>query len=271
MPAPTPLRLAWATDVHLNFLSREDLAHFCSTLAATPSDAVLFTGDIAEAASLRPLLETVARAIERPLYFVLGNHDFYRGSIAAVRAEAAELSAASPWLRWLPSIPPVELGPDTALIGHDGWADARLGDYQRSPVMLNDYVLIEELASLGRARRREALHRLGDEAAAYLRRVLPEALERYRRVIVATHVPPFKEACWHEGQISNDDWLPHFTCKATGEAIREAAEQHPERRIEVLCGHTHGAGVAQILPNLVVRTGGAEYGEPVVQCVIEAA
>ncbi|WP_437759864.1 hypothetical protein [Sorangium sp. So ce1389] len=68
-----------------------------------------------------------------------------------------------------------------------------------------------------------------------------------------------------------DDWLPHFTCKAAGKAIREAAEQHPERRIEVLCGHTHGAGVAEILPNLLVRTGGAEYGEPAVQCVIAAA
>ncbi|WP_437740351.1 metallophosphoesterase [Sorangium sp. So ce1504] len=271
MAAPTPLRLAWATDVHLNFLSREELTAFCSTLAATASDAVLFTGDIAEATSLRPLLETVARAIERPLYFVLGNHDFYRGSIAAVRTMAAELSATSPWLRWLPSIPHVELSPDTGLVGHDGWADARLGDYERSPVMLNDYVLIQELTSLDRRRRREALHRLGDDAAAYLRSVLPLALERYRRVIVATHVPPFKEACWHEGQISNDDWLPHFTCKATGEVLREAALRHPERRIEVLCGHTHGAGVAEILPNLVVRTGGAEYGEPAVQGVIATA
>lgn len=270
MPAPTALRLAWATDVHLNFLFREQLSAFCSALAATACDAVLFTGDIAEAATLRPLLETVAEAIARPLYFVLGNHDFYRGSIPEVRAVAAELSAASPWLRWLPSIPPVELGPGTALVGHDGWADARLGDYGRSPVMLNDYVLIKELAFLDKERRRAALHRLGDEAAAYLRRVLPEVLSRYPRVIVATHVPPFKEACWHEGQISNDDWLPHFTCKAAGEAILEAAERYPERRIEVLCGHTHGAGTAEILPNLIVRTGGAEYGEPVVQDVIAA-
>ncbi|HTN89531.1 MAG TPA: hypothetical protein VL242_37900 [Sorangium sp.] len=54
-------------------------------------------------------------------------------------------------------------------------------------------------------------------------------------------------------------------------ASRARPEQRPERRIEVLCGHTHGAGVAEILPNLLVRTGGAEYGEPAVQCVIAAA
>ena len=36
-----------------------------------------------------------------------------------------------------------------------------------------------------------------------------------------------------------------------------------------LCGHTHGEGFAQILPNLVARTGGARYGDPVLQAVIE--
>jgi hypothetical protein len=88
---------------------------------------------------------------------------------------------------------------------------------------------------------------------------------------VATHVPPFKEACWHEGRISNDDWLPRFTCKAVGDLLREAALQRPDRRIDVLCGHTHGAGVAEILPNLIVRTGGAEYGRPELQDVLEIA
>jgi predicted MPP superfamily phosphohydrolase len=35
----------------------------------------------------------------------------------------------------------------------------------------------------------------------------------------------------------------------------------------VLCGHTHGAGFAQILTNLSVFTGGAEYGRPELQGV----
>src|SRR5262249_3948719 len=155
-------------------------------------------------------------------------------------------------LRWLPAVAPIELAEDTILLGHDGWGDGRLGNYHRSGVMLNDHVLIEELAGLTKDRRLTVLHRLGDEAAAYLRELLPAALDRYQRVIVATHVPPFKEACWHEGKISDDDWLPHFTCKATGAVIREAAASRPERQVEVLCGHTHGEGVARILPNLVV-------------------
>lgn len=270
MQHPTsPVRLVWATDVHLNFLADADVAAFCATLAEAAPDALLFTGDIAEAPSLARLLERVAGALQRPLYFVLGNHDFYRGSIAEVRALAADLSADSPFLRWLPSAGVVPLGPGTALVGHDGWADGRLGNYARSPVQLNDFRLIEELTWLDQATRLRRLQQLGDEAAAALQGVLLPALEAFPTVIVATHIPPFKEACWHEGQISNDDWLPFFTCKAVGDVLLDAARRHPARRLEVLCGHTHGEGVAQLAPNLIVRTGAAEYGSPAIAGILD--
>ena len=47
----------------------------------------------------------------------------------------------------------MELTKDAALVGVDGWADGRLGDYARSTVMLNDYLLIENIAGLDKARR----------------------------------------------------------------------------------------------------------------------
>src|SRR5438093_2989908 len=42
------------------------------------------------------------------------------------------------------ALPIFPLAPGVGLIGHDGWADAREGDYERSTVMMNDYRLIEE-------------------------------------------------------------------------------------------------------------------------------
>ena len=157
---------------------------------------------------------------------------------------------------------------ETGLVGHDGWADGRLGDYARSEVLLNDYLLIEELSGLDKEDRLGRLHALGDEAAAHFRALLPEALERFRRLIVLTHVPPFREACWHRGRVSDDDWLPHFSCRAVGEVLAEAMAAHPECEMTVLCGHTHSPGEAQILPNLRVLTGGAEYGRPAIQRVL---
>ena len=46
-------------------------------------------------------------------------------------------------------------------------------------------------------------------------------------------------------------------------------EEHANCNLTVLCGHTHGTGCAEILPNLVVKTGGAEYGHPKLQGIIE--
>ena len=44
---------------------------------------------------------------------------------------------------------------------------------------------------------------------------------------------------------------------------------HPQKKLTVLCGHPHGAGVAHILPNLIVKTGGATYGRPELQEVLK--
>src|SRR5689334_2837009 len=85
----------------------------------------------------------------------------------------------SPSLCWLPRAGVVELTPETGLVGHDGWADGRLGDYAGPDVFLNDSLLIEDLAGLDREARLGRLHALGDEAAAYFRAVLPEALARF--------------------------------------------------------------------------------------------
>ena len=132
-------------------------------------------------------------------------------------------------------------------------------------VSVNDWRLIEEFNWLDDKKRLAKLNQLGDEAADHFQAVLPGALERFDHVLVVTHVPPFRESCWHEGRMSDKDWLPHFSCKAVGDVLSDPVARHPEKKMTVLCGHTHGSGEAQILPNLRVLTGGAEYGRPVVQ------
>jgi hypothetical protein len=42
---------------------------------------------------------------------------------------------------------------------------------------------------------------------------------------------------------------------------------HPDAKMTVYCGHTHGAGESHVLPNLRVVTGAAEYGAPVVRTI----
>jgi predicted phosphodiesterase len=264
-------RFAWLTDIHLNFVRPSGVKAFFSLLAETKAAAFLIGGDIAEAPNLALYLNALDDCLQRPVYFVLGNHDFYRGSIAGVRATVRNLCSAVPNLHWLPDMGVVPLTDTTCLVGHDGWGDGRLGNYYRSDVMLNDWGMIGEFGGFDEypEDRLCKLHALGDEGADHFRAVLPEALRRFRHIVVLTHVPPFREACWHQGQISNDDWLPHFTCKAIGDVLFAAMTEAPDRQMTVLCGHTHGAGEAQVLANIRVLTGGSVYGHPVIQQVLE--
>lgn len=263
------MRVAWMTDVHLNFLDEGALGAFRQSVVDAAPDVVLVGGDTAEAPSLERHLGRLATALARRIYFVLGNHDFYKGSVAGVREMAARVTRDSAWLRWLNATDVVSLTRRTALVGHDGFGDARLGDFANSTVRLNDHVMIQELAGIPRATLRERLEAYGDEAGAHLRRVLPRALASHDHVVVLTHVPPWREACWHEGKISNDDWLPFFSCAAAGAAIDEVAAAHPTRTITVLCGHTHGAGEARPRDNVRVLTGAAQYGAPALQPILE--
>jgi Icc protein len=263
------LRLGWLTDLHLNFVSPRKRTAFYSELRERDLDAVLLGGDIGEADSVTRYLDEIESALKMPIYFVLGNHDFYRGSIAAVRDAVARQAEASRWLRWLPASGVVPLTATTALVGHDSWADGRLGDFFRSEVLLNDYLLISELRGQEKDQRYAQLNALGDEAADFLERRAREALAGWRNIVILTHVPPFRESCWHEGRISDDDYLPHFACRAVGDRLAALMRERPEKTMTVLCGHTHSSGTARILDNLTVFTGEAQYGEPKLQRVLE--
>jgi predicted phosphohydrolase len=265
------LTLAWATDIHLDHVDPGTARAFVRAVRASGATQLLLGGDITVAEDLAATLVAIAEAAGMPVRFVLGNHDYYGGGIAAVRARVARLDHAG--LVWLPASGPVELSPAVTLVGHGGWGDARIGDFSRSDVILNDYVHIEELhrvfdesaweGTYGPDSELEReLNRLGDEAAASLAPHLESAAAAGGLVIVLTHVPPFREASRYEDADSGEAFLPHYCCGAVGEVLVKAADENPACRFHVLCGHTHGEGEVAIRPNLVVTTQGARYGNP---------
>jgi len=262
-------RAVWLTDPHLNFLSETRLPTFLDEVASARPDAVLISGDIGESHNVCEYLGLMLGSLGVPIYFVLGNHDFYYGSIRGTRERVSDFCKQHPRLHYLSIENAQELTSRVGLVGHDGWADGRLGDYRRSMVRMLDWKLIEEFSGRDAEARWEVLKRLADEAAAHIRRVLPEALARHDEVLMVTHVPPFLGACWHEGAISNDQWSPHFTSQVMGDAILEIMDGEPGKKLTVLCGHTHGEGEFEAADNVLVLTGGADYGSPRVVRVFE--
>jgi predicted phosphohydrolase len=263
------MKAIWLNDIHLEFLGKREIESFIRSLGGAKADGLLIAGDIGQAHTVCTYLSLLQDALAVPIYFVLGNHDFYHGSIAKVRSAVRDLVHRSSNLHWLSESGVGPLTPTTFLVGHDGWGDGRLGDFEHSHVQLNDFPLIAELAGLSRAGLLQRLTRLGDEAAEHFQSVLPGALKSAEHVVVLTHVPPFKEASWYDGRHCEPDWLPFFSCKAVDDVLAEAMRNHPEKRMTVLCGHTHGGGRSEILPNLVTFTGPAEYGRPAIQGVFE--
>lgn len=260
--------ILWATDIHLNFLTNKELELFIKKINNKSSDILLIGGDIGEANSVCSYLQKLDQAIGCPIYFVLGNHDYYRGSLSDVNKEIARLTKSSKKLFFLDTLPFAVLTKDTALVGHSGWADGKFGDYNGSDVMLNDYILIDEFIGLNKNQRFKKLNELGDKAAAKIEKSLISAFKNYKKVICLTHVPPFREVCWHEGKISDDNYLPHFSCKTVGEIMKKIMQSRPDCHLTVLCGHTHSPGAAQILDNLTAITGEAFYGKPKIQKII---
>jgi len=254
------MRVAWCTDLHLDSVPAPDRARFLSRFQQENFDAVLVGGDTGVAYSLSAFLDEIAAASRCPVHYVLGNHDFYGG--ASKKTREGGLAG------WLPASGIVELTSTVGLVGHDGWADCRLGDYTRSRVLMTDFYEITELENLSREARRRRMEELGDDAAQHFASVLPAALGRFQTVVALTHVPPFRAACWYNGEPSNDDYLPFFACKAVGDVLLSEMQARPDRRLLVLCGHTHGRGVVNILPNLEVRTAGVIYGSPAIQEVL---
>lgn len=248
------MQLAWITDPHLDFLTPLEVWDFLASVQAKVPDAVVITGDICAAKDLQSILAQFQATL--PVWFVLGNHDAYGGSIRGSRETASAFSG------YLPKAGVTPLTRETALIGVDGWADGREGDFMNSPVWLNDYLQIDEFRGLEKGAVLQRLHQLGDEAVTSLQDPLRDALDRFPHVMLATHVPPFRGACWHEGETSDDNWAPHFVCQSLGTLLEEAMAARPDRTLTVLCGHTHSPGMYRPLPNLTVLTGGAEYGRP---------
>jgi predicted phosphohydrolase len=264
-------KFAWLTDIHLDHLRNDDIRlAFAELVAAQPVSGLIVTGDISNANELVYHLSLFERAVGKPIYFVLGNHDFWGSDIATTRKKAKDLSAISTYLKYLSVTPYQHLSTSTALVGHDGWYDALNGNGESSRFVMVDWRATFDFRNKTQKAICEISRKLAHEATMHVRGGIAAAVKAgYKNIIVATHVPPFWEFHRHEGAPGSAEANPWFTSQLMGNMLRDAASFHSDVNFKVLCGHTHGKCVGQIGENLSVLVGGAEYGNPIVQQVID--
>ncbi len=255
--------IRWAADLHLDHASPPAIESCFLALRQGPAHPVILTGDLSTAPRLADDLIRLAEAAAAPLYFVLGNHDHYHGSVGSVRDAVIALGETHESIQWLPPAGVVSLDDETALVGVDGWADGRVGNPLTTPLVLNDDRLIAEVAAQPDRISKLAVKRaLADADAGRLATLLERAAARYHRIVVATHVPPFVDGLPTTGRLSRPAWHPLLVSGATGTVLHRFAEAHPHHQVTVLAGHSHSAREAAIRPNLQLRVAAARYGDP---------
>lgn len=273
------MKFAWCTDIHVNFLVTQERETFYDMLKEV--DGILISGDIDEAKKIAETMTHMAKYTKKNIYFVLGNHDYYEGSVASVRAEMETICKENPLLHYLTDGNVPVIG-NTLITGVDGWADTRYGNVRVSHVVLNDEHYIKDLrnhisnwwyAPNPTAKKWDKRKELADYDADLLLKNTTEAIDNafvpVKRVIILTHIPPFPEACKHKGQLSDANYLPFYASKATGDVLLTLADKYPEITFSVFCGHTHGSACFQVKPNMCVKAGESVYGVPSIQEIIK--
>lgn len=277
------MKILHLTDTHLDHLYFKAIQAYCRKLKREEPNLVVITGDISNGNLLFEHLLVLRKELAPcPVFFVAGNHDYYHGSIDAIRAKfrsglcvyegPAKITPHGEGAWWLGCSGVIHLTDTHALVGADGYWDGGYADWFKSQLDMNDYYLVKELSGpviQNRQERFDKLQLLSAESADYVREQLQAGFDAgYKTVYVATHVPPFKESSVYNGKISDDTWLPHFSSKKMGEALTQVCLANPDKQAIVLCGHTHGASTYLALKNLTVLCGAAEYGNPGIANII---
>ena len=123
------MRLVWTTDLHLNSVPTHAWEQWVRRINALETDGLVITGDISEGDNVVPQLQRIASEINLPVYFVLGNHDFYGSTFQATRQNVIHACRASNQLHYLTDLSALAVSEGTYLLGEDGWADGTVGNY----------------------------------------------------------------------------------------------------------------------------------------------
>lgn len=276
-------RFAWCTDIHLDFIDTNKTIAFINALRTQNIDGVLLTGDISIANLLPQHLGMIEAGLEVPIYFVLGNHDYFGSSIEDVRKEMKDLSNMSTHLKYLATTPYVALSSTTAVVGHDGWYDALYGDWKSGRFVMQDFLQIKDFVENGGGQGRfkngfedmnaivTKAQELAMQGVQHVHDGIKAAVRYHKNIIVMTHFPPFEESHIHNGRVGAAYAQPWYTSKLMGDMLRQAATAFPAVRFTVLAGHTHGKFDGEIVKNMTCHVGGVEYGRPTMQSIVEVS
>ena len=228
-------------------------------LNAAKPVGLFLTGDISSGFLLESDLNFLARSFDGPIYFVLGNHDYHKRHIESVHADVRRLCNEHANLHWMTDEGVISLDEDVALIGTEGWYDARLGDPRLLKFTFDWFLTMNFLQLENMDERIRTWQTMAQSSASLIEERLLKALDDHKTVYVLTHFPPWKEACRSYGTFMEKLWLPYNTNQILGETIEKIMANHKKKRVVVLAGHTHEACHIRVRSNIECIVARASY------------
>lgn len=260
------MRMLWLTDTHLNFLPSFVLDDFIYYLQDQKAEGIILTGDISNGTDIISHLRKIHHRLQIPIYFVLGNHDFYGSTFQSIRQQILELKVECPKLHYMTLEQVIKIG-DVALIGDDGWYDARFRKPLTNLAFLPDWWRIKDFFNLFSPIEKMRLMRdLALQSAQAATKKLKQAFQDANRVYFLTHIPPWPSK---ESPILDKFWAPYNSSKIMAQSLTELMEEYPNKELIILSGHTHVRRDEQILPNLRLKVGEARIFFPKVQEILD--
>lgn len=263
-------KYGWLTDTHFDFLSKSEFLKYVSHLESQNLDGIFLTGDVSTGQEVSFHLKTLSRILRKPIYFVLGNHDFYRSTFKNISDEVTYLAETDPNLHFMSASPePLYLNDKVAVIGHDGWYDARFRNPLTTLVFAMDFLFINDFKfKNSNADRIRLVRELADKSAKHVEYQLYKAIETHDIIYLLTHVPPWPRLTHRFFGLADAFWMPYNSSMIMADTIISIMKYHPNKKLIILSGHTHLGRTEKISNNIELRVGDASLRRTELQDVI---
>lgn len=274
------MKFLHGSDLHMDHAHRNRLDAFIRRLKTTSAEdtVLLLTGDTTVANQTKHYDE-LSKTIKT--LAVMGNHDFWYGNWDETRDKVQSVLSAngSSLLDREPN--PIQME-NVAIVGDSCWYDAMAGNSLSSRLVMNDWFFIENFSqdsyntgsgyytnfgshSLNRNSIISRIRVESNKRNMILSNKIGMACEKSDKILILTHFPPWEKACLYKGMKTDPDYIPFYCNSSLGMEIEMIATKYPDKKFEVLAGHTHDKFDGKIASNVRCRVAAAKYGSPKVE------
>ena len=256
------IRGAVLTDLHLDRccvdidMEEKLIAKLFATLKKIDYEFILILGDIDTALGVAPSL-TLFEHLNKSVYYVLGNHDYYGNFVDDLQTMLAKDAGLPKRFLYLPGSNVISLSANTALIGVNAWST--LTEEFITSNKLSDTECIKDFEGLSPKEISLKLDELNSKALSCLSANIDLATQNHKNILVSVHIPAF----------NLDQSCEAYSSPRLAEIMTEKAKQYPNHTFYILSGHIHKFQRIKLTDNLFQISFDANYFNPTVSGVVE--